>query len=136
MQVVTITVPEGVRVVVQDEHSNTLTAVGYVGSVVVGETAIPSSTMPTFCLVYQGGMANLFRCTHNDRQRVAQGDFRTCEDMAMGAHLAGAEVGVFHCDMAGDIRWQVWEPDCGDLFRQAKRYTNATFRKPAAPTCP
>lgn len=66
----------------------------------------------TFALVYQAGIANVFRLTdmgrYNVRERVYQGDFRTAENLVRGAKLAGAPTAVFACNMAGDISQQAW----------------------------
>jgi len=79
--------------------------------------------MKKFMLVYQGGLANLFEvntfslapvqpCT---RQRIYQGDFRSAENMAIGAKIAGAEVRTAGCNTAGDIAECVWTYDLEEL---------------------
>lgn len=77
---------------------------------------------PVFMLVYQGGIANLFRVASanladfgRDAQRVFQGDFRTAEHMAHGAGLAGAVVHSVACNQAGDVAKARWN---GDLLGQ------------------
>lgn len=71
-----------------------------------------------FALVYQAGIANLFRvdCFNlsdfgRNAQRVFQGDFRTAEMMAHGAGLAGAVVMSVACNRAGDVRSADWSDD-------------------------
>ena len=73
---------------------------------------------PRFMLVYQAGIANLFRvdCFNlsdfgRNAQRIFQGDFRTAQYMAHGAGLAGAIVMTCACNMAGDIRCATWSDD-------------------------
>lgn len=79
-----------------------------------------------FILVYQTGIANLFRVpsfdsyTEGANKRVYQGSFRTAEAMARGALLAGAEVRVASCNHAGDIAELVWAQGMSDCpFRDA-----------------
>ena len=71
-----------------------------------------------FMLVYQVGIANLFRVQSfnladygREAVRVYQGDFRTAEAMARGALLAGAGVRVAACNEAGDIAERTWSDD-------------------------
>jgi hypothetical protein len=81
-----------------------------------------------FVLVYQSGIANLFRVpsfdgyTEGANQRVYQGEFRTAEAMARGAILAGAQVRVASCNHAGDIAESVWAQGLSDCpFRDVAR---------------
>lgn len=71
-----------------------------------------------FMLVYQAGIANLFKvdCFNLNKfgrnsQRLFQGDFRTAEYMAHGAGLAGACVSTAACNIVGDIRDAKWTDD-------------------------
>ena len=73
---------------------------------------------PRFMLVYQAGIANVFRVTAfnladfgRDAARIYQGDFRTAENLARGAGLAGAVVRTAHCNQAGDIVAARWHED-------------------------
>lgn len=73
---------------------------------------------PRFMLVYQAGIANLFKvdCFNlsdfgRNAQRIFQGDFRTAQYMAHGAGLAGAVVMTAACNMAGDIAKAQWTDD-------------------------
>ena len=73
---------------------------------------------PKFMLVYQAGIANLFRvdCFNlsdfgRNAQRIYQGDFRSAERMAHGAGLAGAVVMTCACNLAGDVRLATWSDD-------------------------
>jgi hypothetical protein len=89
----------------------------------------------TFVLVYQGGLANLFRVPSSyvnplfswsqldasqqrlasmDTVRVYQGDFRTAEAMARGAILAGAEVRIASRNVAGDVKLHWWAHGLSD----------------------
>lgn len=68
-----------------------------------------------FALVYQGGIANVFRVESSNlkpdgrnAERVHQGDFRSAEAIAFGAGLAGAIVHTFACNLAGDITNATW----------------------------
>lgn len=82
-----------------------------------------------FFLVYQSGIANLFQVpslefyAEGRNKRVFQGDFRTAEAMARGAILAGGEVRVASCNVAGDIADLVW----------AQGMSNCPFRECANP---
>ena len=95
----------------------------------------------TFILVYQAGIANLFRVPNSnvlagydrlalsaaqralavlDTQRVYQGDYRTAEAMARGMVLCGADVRIASCNRAGDIAGAPWIKGLGDCpFRDA-----------------
>lgn len=71
-----------------------------------------------FMLVYQGGMANVFRVDSfnlsdfgRNAVRVYQGDFRSAERMAHGMGLAGAVVTTAAANLAGDIRNAQWTDD-------------------------
>lgn len=71
-----------------------------------------------FALVYQGGIANVFRvdsfnlsdCGRN-ATRIYQGDFRTGEAIAIGLGWAGAIVQTLACNKAGDIDRFHWTDD-------------------------
>jgi hypothetical protein len=73
-----------------------------------------------FILVYQNGIANLFRVpsfesyTEGANERVYQGSFSAAENMARGAMLAGAEVRIASCNRAGDIAELVWAQGMSD----------------------
>ncbi len=73
-----------------------------------------------FILVYQGGLANLFRVpsfdsyTEGANKRVYQGPFHVAETMARGAMLTGAQVRVASCNHAGDIAELVWAQGMSD----------------------
>jgi len=73
-----------------------------------------------FILVYQPGIANLFRLppldTHTDgaNECMYEGDFRTAEAMTSPAILACAEVRVASCNRAGDIAELVWAQGLSD----------------------
>lgn len=87
--------------------------------------------MKSAALVYQAGIANVFDTTRNrygrsyidtlphicdegtrnDRKRLLQADFRTCEAYANGLKAAGVKVQTFHCNRAGDILAADWSPD-------------------------
>lgn len=78
----------------------------------------PAGERPFFALVYQAGIANVFRvrCFNlapfgRSAERVMQSDFRTCEAFARGAAEAGAVVHSLACNMAGDIADAQWTDD-------------------------
>ena len=69
-------------------------------------------------LVYQAGIANVFEVKAfnlsnygRDAKRLAQADFRTCENIAYGLGLAGVLVRSAACNQAGDIRDAKWSED-------------------------
>lgn len=74
-------------------------------------------------LVYQTGIANVFRCDgHPERRtRLMQADYGSCEWFARGAIAAGAQLEVFHADVAGDCRLAEWVDGKGDLWADQKR---------------
>lgn len=57
--------------------------------------------MPKYVLVYQCGLANVFR--ELTRTRVLQGSFRECEAFARGLGEMGASVRTMYCNRTGDI---------------------------------
>jgi hypothetical protein len=66
-------------------------------------------------LVYQGGIANVFRVKSfnlsdygRDAERLLQSDFRHCEHFAHGLAAAGVHVGTAACNEAGDIAHSKW----------------------------
>lgn len=78
----------------------------------------------TFCLVYQGGIANVFEemtitDTRNEdssglnksvqRVRVMQGSFSDCETFCRGLRRAHKIVRVAWCNEAGDITNSFWK---------------------------
>lgn len=73
--------------------------------------------MTRLALVYQGGLANLFEVERfgirpkerRETRRVFQGDFGTAKAMARGAELAGARIGSYACNRAGDIINAPWD---------------------------
>jgi hypothetical protein len=72
----------------------------------------------SFALVYQAGIANVFRidCANlevfgRNAQRIYQGDFRTAEAIAFGLGMAGAIVHTMACNRAGDIIDATWTDD-------------------------
>jgi hypothetical protein len=69
-------------------------------------------------LVYQGGIANVFAVRSfnmsdygRDARRLYQGDFRSCEYIAIGLGIAGVKVASAHCNQAGDIAHSTWSTD-------------------------
>jgi hypothetical protein len=75
-------------------------------------------------LVYQVGIANVFKITNGFRTRLRQGDYRSCEDFYAGMLAAGMRGSVMHCDEVGDIalRYQEWDLGAGSLWSESKRY--------------
>ena len=80
-------------------------------------------------LVYQAGIANVFRVTSfnmsnygRDAARLVQADFRTCENIARGLQMAGVTVRVASCNRAGDIAEAQWTSGLDDCpFRDNAR---------------
>ena len=69
-------------------------------------------------LVYQAGIANVFAVKSfnlanygRDAVRLSQSDFRSCEMFAWGLAAAGVVVRSAACNMAGDIKDQMWSED-------------------------
>jgi hypothetical protein len=62
-------------------------------------------------LVYQAGIANVFRVTRTSTDRIMQSDFTTCENYVRGLRDAGVNLTVAWCNMAGDIAGQPWNYD-------------------------
>lgn len=69
-------------------------------------------------LVYQAGLANVFRVTSfnlsdygRDARRIMQSDFKSCERFATGCGYAGAIVKVAACNQAGDVTKAPWSED-------------------------
>lgn len=89
---------------------------------------------PKFVIVYQAGIANLFRVESfsaalpGTEKRVAQDAFRVIESMAHGAILAGAAIRVASCNVAGDVAPHTWTRGLADCpFRDnasPPRYRN------------
>ena len=82
-------------------------------------------------LVYQCGIANVFRVTvpfPGQAQtphyvRLLQADYRACEWYCQGLIEAGAEVSVWHSDVAGDVLLcplGPWEMGRGELWADKK----------------
>lgn len=66
-------------------------------------------------LVYQGGIANVFRTgvmvagkQDYERKRLIQGSFLGCEYFAQGLAVAGVDVVTLYCNEAGDIADRDW----------------------------
>jgi hypothetical protein len=71
-----------------------------------------------YVLVYQAGIANVFRVTSfnlsdygRDAERLVQSDFRTAEAFARGLAAAGGIVKSAACNRAGDIAREKWTDD-------------------------
>lgn len=69
-------------------------------------------------LVYQGGIANIFRVSSfnlsdygRDAFRLWQGDFRTAHVYALALRDAGIKVKACACNRAGDISKETWTID-------------------------
>ena len=79
---------------------------------------LPKDERLRFVLVYQGGSANVFQvdCFNmcpfgRNAKRVYYGSFRTAENIAYGAGIAGAIVTTAACNQAGDITNATWGDD-------------------------
>jgi hypothetical protein len=71
-------------------------------------------------LVYQGGLANVFRVGGGRPVRLLQADYHSCEMFCRGALEAGRPVRVFHADVAGDCLTAEWADGPGDLWAERK----------------
>ncbi len=85
--------------------------------------------MTVYKLVYQVGIANVFRASKPDSEgaswhydRVRQSDYHSCESFCAGLIEAGATVSVWHHDVAGDVSdpHESWSEGPGDLWREYK----------------
>lgn len=65
----------------------------------------------TYALVYQSGIANVFRLDDGRRTRVLQHSFGPCEWYARGLREAGKQVVLAWCNRAGDITHADWRYD-------------------------
>jgi hypothetical protein len=78
----------------------------------------------TYALVYQAGIANVFRLrTAGEaevRERVRQDAYAPCEAFCAGLLEAGQTVLVFHSDHAGDVTNAEWSGGAGDLWTDRK----------------
>lgn len=81
----------------------------------------------SYALVYQGGLANVFRIVYDKeksyRHRLFQGTFSEAEHFARGIRAAGGFVKVYACNRTGDIRNLPWST--GDLdapFKKERAY--------------
>ncbi len=77
---------------------------------------IDPSNPDQYALVYQAGIANVFKvdCLNlrsygREAKRVMQSSHRTCENFIRGLMQAGCTVGVLACNKAGDITNSKWE---------------------------
>ncbi len=83
-----------------------------------------------YALVYQCGIANVFRVTQAEcegssphYERIVQADYRSAEWFCRGVLEAGADVSVWHSDVAGDVMLcpcGPWQEGPGGLWRDKK----------------
>jgi hypothetical protein len=74
----------------------------------------------SIALVYQVGLANVFRVGGGRPVRLLQADYHSCEMFCRGAREAGWPVLVFHADVAGDCASADWHSSPGDLWADRK----------------
>ncbi len=72
-------------------------------------------------LVYQMGMANVFRFEHDMPVLVLQHAYAPCEWYCRGAASQGALVRVFHADVLGNVTDATWETGPGYLWAGSKQ---------------
>jgi hypothetical protein len=72
-------------------------------------------------LVYQSGIANVFKIEEGKRVRLLQHAYGPCEDFCRGAKEMGATIKVWHADMAGDAASAQWLKGAGSLWSESKR---------------
>jgi hypothetical protein len=73
-----------------------------------------------YALVYQCGLANVFRMGEGPPRRVLQHAFGHCETFCRGLVEAGCVVRVYHADVAGDCVLAGWAEGPGEMFADAK----------------
>ncbi len=73
-----------------------------------------------YALVYQVGIANVFRLSGKGRELVVQHDYRYCEAFCAGLLCADFAVEVYHADVAGDCSFADWQPGKGELWADKK----------------
>lgn len=78
---------------------------------------MPELKVPYAVLVYQMGIANVFKVDRltfdideRNAKRLRQGSFLYCEEFVRGLQAAGCHVGSASCSMSGDITNQPWAP--------------------------
>jgi len=74
----------------------------------------------SIALVYQVGLANVFRVGGARPVRLLQADYHSWEMFCRGALVAGWPVQVFHADVAGDCLTAERADGPGDLWRDRK----------------
>lgn len=74
-----------------------------------------------YALVYQCGIANVFRLGGAELRRVLQHSFSYCELFCQGLAEAGYKVHVYHADVAGDAQVADWKEGPGEMFASGKR---------------
>lgn len=92
----------------------------------------------TYFLVYQAGIANVFRVRSanlapygRDAERIIQLDFKTCENVARGLALGGHIVHTAHCNECGDIVDRTWSEDLDEApFRESMNPVYQTKYEP------
>lgn len=74
-----------------------------------------------FFLVYQAGIANVFRVTSfnladygRDATRLFQGDWISAQNVCRGIGLMGGVVRSAHCNQAGDTTNAKWSEDLSE----------------------
>jgi hypothetical protein len=74
--------------------------------------------MSRFMLVYQVGIANVFKvdCFNlsnfgRNAKRIKQGNFRDCESFCLGIVAMGGVIHTAYCNQAGDIVDSKWQDD-------------------------
>jgi hypothetical protein len=88
---------------------------------VIHRDRLISQKVRMVCLVYQCGIANLFDASADaNLERIYQGDYRTCENIARGILFSGGTVLVYHCEMAGECKLFDWNPGKGTLWEDKR----------------
>lgn len=90
-------------------------------------------TQQIFALVYQAGIANIFRIAKlspyaesRKAERIKQGCFDECFNVAVGLGIGGHKVRTFSCNVAGDCAGGSWAPGLDDCpFRESARIITA-----------
>jgi hypothetical protein len=84
-------------------------------------------TAMRFVIVYQCGLANVFKVDRFTRSaegrnavRIMQHAYEPCAWFIKGLAHAGHSVRTAHCEKLGDCSEMPWEPGRGELWRESR----------------
>jgi len=86
----------------------------------------------TAILVYQAGIANVFRFTPETGKttRLMQSDFRACENFIRGWRACGGLTQVAWCNEAGNIQERKWKFDDFDSAPFSESFAQDLHKNP------